>query len=276
VAIERIKIRRHVGQDLGAMRDTETEPGLCAADDIGSLTDSPIDAVLRLQGSVRHDTARIGDVGPRSVSISEDVAGQGSEAKAADAPAISAAADRMPAMVESPFDEPCRKRERRRLGDAAGLTQFGVNLLRLPPGAWSSQRHWHTKEDEFVFVLSGEVVLVTDSGEEVLRAGDAAGFKADDPNGHCLRNRSNRDAQVLEIGTPSALSKRPHARAALREIEFAVAALRRLLGSDARVRAWLNAPHPDLGGDAPLALLMKGSAKDLADYVRSALSGQPT
>ena len=79
--------------------------------------------------------------------------------------------------------------------------------------------------------------------------------------------------------TPSALSKRPHASAAqdaLREIEFAVAALRRLLGSDARVRAWLNAPHPDLGGDAPLALLTKGSAKDLADYVRGALSGQPT
>ncbi len=79
--------------------------------------------------------------------------------------------------------------------------------------------------------------------------------------------------------TPSALSKRPHARAAqdaLREIEFAVAALRRLLGSDARVRAWLNAPHPDLGGNAPLALLTKGSAKDLADYVRGALSGQPT
>ncbi|MGA9725093.1 MAG: antitoxin Xre/MbcA/ParS toxin-binding domain-containing protein [Candidatus Binatus sp.] len=79
--------------------------------------------------------------------------------------------------------------------------------------------------------------------------------------------------------TPSALSKRPHAKAAqdaLREIEFTVAALRRLLGSDARVRAWLNAPHPDLGGDAPLALLTKGSAKDLADYVRGALSGQPT
>lgn len=79
--------------------------------------------------------------------------------------------------------------------------------------------------------------------------------------------------------TPSALSKRPHARAAqdaLREIEFAVAALQKLLGSDARVRAWLNAPHPDLGGDAPLALLTKGSAKDLADYVRGALAGQPT
>lgn len=100
-----------------------------------------------------------------------------------------------------PYDKPCRARERRRLGDAAGLTQFGVNLLRLPPGAWSSQRHWQTKEDEFVYVLSGEVVLVTDSGEETMRPGDAAGFKANDPDGHCLQNRSNREAFVLEIGT---------------------------------------------------------------------------
>ncbi len=100
-----------------------------------------------------------------------------------------------------PFDEPCRSRQRTRLGDEAGLTQFGVNLLRLPPGAWSSQRHWHTGEDEFVYVLSGEVTLVTDSGDEVLRAGDAAGFKANDGDGHCLQNRSSRDAQVLEIGT---------------------------------------------------------------------------
>ena len=100
-----------------------------------------------------------------------------------------------------PFDEPCRARARTKLGDAAGLTQFGVNLLRLPPGAWSSQRHWHTREDEFVYVLSGEVVLVTDGGEEILRAGDAAGFPAGDKNGHCLQNRSDRDTQVLEIGT---------------------------------------------------------------------------
>jgi uncharacterized cupin superfamily protein len=100
-----------------------------------------------------------------------------------------------------PFDEPCRARERRRLGAEAGLTQFGVNLLRLPPGAWSSQRHWHVHEDEFVYVLSGEVTLVTDAGEEVLRAGDAAGFKANDSNGHCLQNRSDGDAVVLEIGS---------------------------------------------------------------------------
>jgi uncharacterized cupin superfamily protein len=100
-----------------------------------------------------------------------------------------------------PFDLPCRGRERTKLGDAAGLTQFGVNLCRLPPGAWSSQRHWHTAGDEFVYVLSGEVVLVTDGGEEVLRAGAAAGFPAQDMNGHCFQNRSERDAEILEIGT---------------------------------------------------------------------------
>lgn len=100
-----------------------------------------------------------------------------------------------------PFDLPCRARGRTKLGDAAGLTQFGVNLLRLPPGAWSSQRHWHTGSDEFVYVLSGEVVLVSDGGEEVLRAGDAAGFPAWDTNGHCLQNRSDREAQLLEVGT---------------------------------------------------------------------------
>ena len=100
-----------------------------------------------------------------------------------------------------PFDLPCRGRDRTKLGDAAGLSQFGVNLLRLPPGAWSSQRHWHTSGDEFVYVLSGEVVLVTDGGEEVLRPGDAAGFPAGDTNGHCLQNRSDRDTRVLEIGT---------------------------------------------------------------------------
>ena len=104
-------------------------------------------------------------------------------------------------MYPPPYDEPCRARERPRLGDPAGLTQFGVNLLRLPPGAWSSQRHWHTGEDEFVYVLAGEVVLVTDAGEETLRAGDAAGFPANDLDGHCLQNRSGADATVLEIGT---------------------------------------------------------------------------
>jgi uncharacterized cupin superfamily protein len=100
----------------------------------------------------------------------------------------------------APHDEPCLQRKRQRLGDVAGLTQFGVNLLRLSPGVWSSQRHWHTAEDEFVYVLEGEVVLVTDAGEEVLRAGDCAGFQAGEPDGHHLQNRGSADAVVLEIG----------------------------------------------------------------------------
>ena len=100
-----------------------------------------------------------------------------------------------------PFHIPCRARERKKLGDAAGLTQFGVNLLTLPPGAWSSQRHWHTTEDEFVYVVKGEVTLVTDAGPEILGAGDAAGFKAGDGNGHCLQNHTEAVALVLEVGS---------------------------------------------------------------------------
>ena len=100
-----------------------------------------------------------------------------------------------------PFDKPCRARGRRKLGDAAGLTQYGVNLLRLPPGVWSSQRHWHTAEDEFVWVLEGEVVLVTDEGEQLLVAGDCAGFPAGAPNGHHLQNRSTQEAVLLEVGS---------------------------------------------------------------------------
>jgi uncharacterized cupin superfamily protein len=100
-----------------------------------------------------------------------------------------------------PFDAPCRDRERKRLGEAAGLSQFGVNLLRLPPGTWSSQRHWQIASDEFVYVISGEVVLITGAGEETLRAGDAAGFKAGIPDGHHLQNRSTSEALVHEVGT---------------------------------------------------------------------------
>jgi uncharacterized cupin superfamily protein len=99
-----------------------------------------------------------------------------------------------------PYDEPCRPRRRWKLGDVAGLTQFGVNRLELEPGTWSSQRHWHTAEDEFVLVLEGEVVLVEDGGETLLRAGDSAGFKAGAPNGHHLINRSDGVAVVLEVG----------------------------------------------------------------------------
>ncbi len=100
-----------------------------------------------------------------------------------------------------PHDAPCKDRMRWRLGLAAGLTQFGINYLVLKPGVWSSQRHWHTRNDEFVHVLEGEVVLVTDAGEEVLKAGDSAGFKAGDRDGHHLINRTDREAVVLEIGS---------------------------------------------------------------------------
>ncbi|MGC2032880.1 MAG: cupin domain-containing protein [Steroidobacteraceae bacterium] len=100
-----------------------------------------------------------------------------------------------------PFDAPCAARSRQRLGDAADLSDFGVNLLRLAPGAWSSQRHWHSAEDEFIYVLDGEVVLVTEAGEEILRAGDCAGFKAGVPDGHHLLNRAAREAVVLEVGS---------------------------------------------------------------------------
>jgi uncharacterized cupin superfamily protein len=108
---------------------------------------------------------------------------------------------RVGTMYPPPHHTSCLTRERTALGDVAALTQFGVNLLRLPPGAWSSQRHWESLEDEFVYVLAGEVVLVTDAGDEVLRAGEAAGFKAGVQDGHCLQNRSGADALVLEVGS---------------------------------------------------------------------------
>ena len=105
-----------------------------------------------------------------------------------------------PTTYPEPFRALVAARERRRLGDALGLKSFGVNLLRLPPGCASSQRHWHSRQDEFVFVVAGEVVLVTDGGEQVLTAGMAAGFPAGKPDGHHLINRGNGDALVLEVG----------------------------------------------------------------------------
>jgi len=100
-----------------------------------------------------------------------------------------------------PFDAPCKTRRAIRLGTSAGLTQFGANLVTLPPGAWSSQRHWHAKEDELVYVLTGELVLVEDDGETLLCAGDCAGWKAGVRNGHHLINRSATDASFLVVGT---------------------------------------------------------------------------
>ena len=80
------------------------------------------------------------------------------------------------------------------------ITNFGVNLTELPPGCWSSQRHWHTKQDEFVYVVEGEITLVTDAGETLLKPGMCAGFPAGKQDGHHLINKSGRTAKYLEIG----------------------------------------------------------------------------
>jgi uncharacterized cupin superfamily protein len=101
----------------------------------------------------------------------------------------------------APFDRPCAARVRQRLGDAGGLTDFGVNIMHLPPGNWSSQRHWHSHEDEFVYIVSGEVVLEEDGGETILRAGDCAAFPKNSGNGHHLINRSDQVAVYLEVGS---------------------------------------------------------------------------
>lgn len=91
-------------------------------------------------------------------------------------------------------------RSKRSLGDAVGLKNFGVNQVHLTPGAASSIRHWHTHQDEFVYVLAGELTLITDAGEQVLQAGMAAGFPAGKADGHQLVNRSQADAVYLEVG----------------------------------------------------------------------------
>src|SRR5271157_3718591 len=102
-----------------------------------------------------------------------------------------------------PYDRVVVGRERKRLGNAGGLDQFGVNLTTLKPGAASALRHWHQQEDEFIYMLEGEVVLIEDGGETVLKPGDAVGFKANSRNGHHLVNKSGRDVVYLEIGTRS-------------------------------------------------------------------------
>ncbi len=101
------------------------------------------------------------------------------------------------------YKAPVAARRKRALGDAVGLKNYGVNLVTLPPGAWSSQRHWHTHEDEFVYVLDGELTLVTDAGEQLLGPGMAAGFPAGAADGHHLVNRSGGTATYLEVGDRS-------------------------------------------------------------------------
>jgi uncharacterized cupin superfamily protein len=113
---------------------------------------------------------------------------------------ISAVPARTGSIYPQPFQNAVNGREKAALGNAAGLTQFGVNLTRLKPDAASALRHWHEQEDEFVYILEGEAMLIEDEGEIVLRAGDAAGFRAGVANGHRLVNRSGRDVLYLEIG----------------------------------------------------------------------------
>lgn len=114
---------------------------------------------------------------------------------------IASAPSRIGSGYPAPYDAPCAKRQRIQLGDAGGLQDFGVNLLRLPIGTWSSQRHWHDREDEFIYVVSGEVTLIDDAGETLLRPGDCAAFPKNAANGHHLVNNSSADALVLEVGT---------------------------------------------------------------------------
>jgi uncharacterized cupin superfamily protein len=114
---------------------------------------------------------------------------------------IGKAVVRTKGVYPQPYTSITHGREKAAIGNVAGLTQFGVNLTRLKPGAASALRHWHEQEDEFVYVLEGELVLLENDGETVLKAGDAAGWKAGTDNGHCLINRTQRDALYLEIGT---------------------------------------------------------------------------
>jgi uncharacterized cupin superfamily protein len=99
-----------------------------------------------------------------------------------------------------PFDEAVEGRWYRRLSPASGLTDFGVSHVTLKPGAWSSQRHWHIGEDEFVVMLSGEAVLVDEDGEHPVRAGDCIAFPKNDENGHHLQNRGDTDCIFIAIG----------------------------------------------------------------------------
>ncbi len=121
------------------------------------------------------------------------------------------------ARYPAPYDKVVAGLSRKRLGNALKFDQFGVNLTTLKPGAASTLRHWHELEDEFVYVLSGEVVLIENAGETVLSAGDAAGFKAGVPDGHCLVNRSDADAVVLEVG-----SRKPGELAHYPDVDLAI------------------------------------------------------
>jgi uncharacterized cupin superfamily protein len=106
-----------------------------------------------------------------------------------------------------PHDVPCRLRRYQRLGDAGGLQRLGVTLVRLPPGAWSSQRHWHELEDEFLYVISGEVLVASDAGDEVARAGDCFAWPAGVKDGHCVKNTGATEAVLLAMSNQEAADR---------------------------------------------------------------------
>ncbi|MFK3740261.1 cupin domain-containing protein [Massilia sp. TN1-12] len=141
-----------------------------------------------------------------------------------------------------PFAEAVNGRSRQALAEAGGLTQFGANLIELQPGAASSQRHWHTHEDEFVMVVSGELTLVTDEGETLMRAGDCAAFPAGRENGHHLVNRSWGNALFLVVGP-----KDPDDRAVYPDIDLAY---------DGKTDSYSHkdgTPYPKRDKNAPMA-----------------------
>lgn len=110
-------------------------------------------------------------------------------------------ASRQGSRYPSPFDAPCAERKKHPLGEAFGLTDYGVNLVTLPPGVWSSQRHWHSREDELIYIVEGRPSLVTDAGRQILAPGMCAGFRAGDENGHHLINETDSPVIYLEVGS---------------------------------------------------------------------------
>lgn len=100
----------------------------------------------------------------------------------------------------APFDTPCLHRRKKAIGDAGGLTQFGAHIITLPPGAWSSQRHWHSAEDELVMILEGHPIFIDDDGGTQLSPGDITTHRANDGNGHHMKNQTEQDVKFLIIG----------------------------------------------------------------------------
>lgn len=160
---------------------------------------------------------------------------------------IDAAPLRTGSVYPEPYAGQMAGRSSRRLGDLAGLTQFGVNIVTLEPGAPASLRHWHLNEDEFAMVLEGDLVLVEDEGETPMRPGDCAAWKAGVPNGHRFVNRSDAPARFLVVGT-----KAPHEVATYADVDMVL----HTEGGQRRVTY-----HDGTEWSGPRDLAPKGAAK---------------